>query len=213
MFTGIIEEVGIIKGIQKGANWSVMTIQAASILKDVQLGDSIAVNGICLTVTSFKASQFTVDVMPETMDKTSLSELSIGAQVNLERAMTAGGRFGGHFVSGHVDGTGTISSIQNYGNAVLFDIKAPESLLYYMIPKGSITIDGISLTILDIESDRFRVSVIPHTLDHTVLKTKQAGHKVNLECDMIGKYIEKFISGRKPASKLSESFLAEHGFI
>jgi riboflavin synthase len=213
MFTGIIEEVGIIKGIQKGANWSIMTIQAASILKDVQLGDSIAVNGICLTVTSFKASQFTVDVMPETMDKTNLSELSIGAQVNLERAMTAGGRFGGHFVSGHVDGTGTISSIQNYGNAVLFDIKAPESLLYYMIPKGSITIDGISLTILDIESDRFRVSVIPHTLDHTVLKTKQAGHKVNLECDMIGKYIEKFISGRKPASKLSESFLAEHGFI
>lgn len=213
MFTGIIEEIGVIKGIKRSANWCVLTIGASSVLKDVQLGDSIAVNGVCLTVTSFTQEQFTVDVMPETFDKTSLSRLNIGFKVNLERAMAAGGRFGGHFVSGHVDGTGIISSRLPYGNAVLFEIKAPEELLYYMVPKGSITIDGISLTILEVAEDRFSVSIIPHTLEMTILQYKGVGDLVNLECDMIGKYIEKFVSSRKPASKITQAFLAEHGFI
>lgn len=213
MFTGIIEELGSIQGIKRGGEWLVLAIGASRILKDVQLGDSIAVNGVCLTVTSFTSREFTVDVMPETFQKTSLSDIQVGSQVNLERAMAAGGRFGGHFVSGHVDGTGKIASKKGYGNAVLIEIKAPEHLLHYMIPKGSITIDGISLTILDVASDSFRVSIIPHTLSMTTLQHKGIGAVVNLECDMIGKYIEKFIAARKPASKLTEAFLSEHGFF
>ncbi|WP_134700518.1 riboflavin synthase [Ammoniphilus sp. YIM 78166] len=213
MFTGIVEELGTILGVKRGGEWLVLTIGASAILKDVQLGDSIAVNGVCLTVTSFTSREFTVDVMPETFHKTSLADIKIGSQVNLERAMAAGGRFGGHFVSGHVDGTGTIASKTVYGNAVLIEIKASEQLLHYMVPKGSITIDGISLTIVDLSLDRFRVSVIPHTLEMTILKDKGIGATVNLECDMIGKYVEKFITARKPTSKLSASFLAEHGFM
>ncbi|RXT15231.1 riboflavin synthase [Ammoniphilus sp. CFH 90114] len=213
MFTGIIEELGVIQGIKRGGEWMVLTIGASIVLKDVQLGDSIAVNGVCLTVTSFSSREFTVDVMPETFHKTSLSDIQVGSKVNLERAMAAGGRFGGHFVSGHVDGTGKIVSKTSYGNAVLFEIKAPEQLLHYMIPKGSVTIDGISLTILDVSSDRFSVSIIPHTLEMTILQHKGMGATVNLECDMIGKYIEKFITTRKPTSKLTEAFLSEHGFM
>ncbi len=213
MFTGIIEELGTIKAIKRGGKWCVLTIGASMILQDVQLGDSIAVNGICLTVTSFSSDHFTVDVMPETLDKTSLSSLQIGSPVNLERAMKAGGRFGGHFVSGHVDGMGVIHSKKNWGNAVLIEIKASEELLYYMIPKGSITIDGISLTIVDVKMDRFSISIIPHTLEKTVLQYKGTGDIVNLECDMIGKYIEKYVSARKGTGKISQDFLAEHGFI
>ncbi len=213
MFTGIVEELGTILGVKRGGEWLVLTIGASTILKDVQLGDSIAVNGVCLTVTSFTSREFTVDVMPETFHKTSLAEIKVGSRVNLERAMAAGGRFGGHFVSGHVDGTGTIASKTVYGNAVLIEIKASEELLHYMVPKGSITIDGISLTIVDLSLDRFRVSVIPHTLEMTILKDKGVGATVNLECDMIGKYVEKFITARKATSKLSASFLAEHGFM
>lgn len=213
MFTGIIEELGTIKGIKRGGEWCVLTIGASAILQDVQLGDSIAVNGICLTVTSFASDHFTVDVMPETLDKTSLSSLQIGSLVNLERAMRAGGRFGGHFVSGHVDGTGTIHSKKKWGNAILIEIKAPEDLLYYMIPKGSITIDGISLTIVDVKMDRFSISIIPHTLEMTILQYKGSGDIVNLECDMIGKYIEKYVSARKGNSKITPDFLAEHGFM
>lgn len=213
MFTGIIEELGTIKAIKRGGTWCVLTIGASMILQDVQLGDSIAVNGICLTVTSFSSDHFTVDVMPETLDKTSLSSLQIGSWVNLERAMGAGGRFGGHLVSGHVDGTGIIHSKKKWGNAVLIEIKASEELLYYMIPKGSITIDGISLTIVDVKMDRFSISIIPHTLEMTILQYKGAGDIVNLECDIIGKYIEKYVTARKGSSKISQDFLAEHGFM
>lgn len=212
MFTGIVEEKGALKAVQRGPNWMTLTIEAAKVLEGVALGDSIAVNGVCLTVTSFAESSFTVDVMPETFEKTNLSSLPIGAKLNLERAMPADGRFGGHFVSGHVDGMGTIRSIKPLGNAIVFDIAADESLLYYMIPKGSIAIDGISLTILDVNNQSFSVSIIPHTLDHTTLKERKAGDRVNLECDMVGKYIEKFVRQRKPTSTLTREFLAEHGF-
>lgn len=213
MFTGIVEEKGVLKGVQHGANWLVLAIEASKVLENVSLGDSIAVNGVCLTVTSFTQTSFTADVMPETYEKTNLSSLSIGTKVNLERAMAADGRFGGHFVSGHVDGTGTVQSIKPLGNAVVYEIRAAESLLYYMIPKGSITIDGTSLTILNVNSQSFTVSIIPHTLDHTTLKDRRVGDLVNLECDMVGKYIEKFVHQRKPTSSLTRDFLADNGFI
>jgi riboflavin synthase len=213
MFTGIVEEIGMMKAIQKGGDWCKLTIRASSILEDVKLGDSIAVNGVCLTVTHFTKDQFIVDVMPDTMTKTSLAALKTGSQVNLERAMAADGRFGGHFVSGHVDGTGIILSRKPYGNAVLFDIGAPKELLNYMIPKGSIAVDGISLTIVVVGTQSFQLSIIPHTLEQTVLALKQAGDIVNLECDMVGKYIEKFVQNRQSKGQLTESFLAEHGFM
>jgi riboflavin synthase len=213
MFTGIIEEIGMMKAVQKGRDWCKLTIQASAILEDVKLGDSIAVNGVCLTVTQFTKVQFTVDVMPETMAKTSLAGLKNGSPVNLERAMAANGRFGGHFVSGHIDGTGTILTRKPFGNAVLFDIGASDELLYYMIPKGSVAVDGISLTIVEVDAHSFQLSIIPHTLEQTVLAQKYAGDIVNLECDPLGKYIEKFVQTRKSKGKLTESFLAEHGFM
>ncbi|HJV47344.1 MAG TPA: riboflavin synthase [Bacillota bacterium] len=213
MFTGIIEEVGRIQGIKRGSKWCVLTIQAKHVLVDVKLGDSIAVNGVCLTVTSFTNTQFSVDVMPETFEKTNLAGLLTGSKVNLERAMMAGGRFGGHMVSGHVDGQGMILSKTKMGNAVVFKVQAEAVLLYYMIPKGSITIDGISLTLLDVEADSFSISIIPHTIEMTTLHEKDRGDRVNLECDMIGKYIAKYLTDRKLSTGITQSFLSEHGFI
>lgn len=215
MFTGIVEESGTLMGVKRGTTWLVLTIGGSKVLEQVQLGDSIAVNGVCLTVTSFTSNQFTVDVMPETYEKTNLSSLSVGAKLNLERAMSAEGRFGGHFVSGHVDGTGILSSKTPMGNAVVYKFKTSEDLLYYMIPKGSITIDGISLTILDVESQFFSVSIIPHTLEMTTLKDRVIGDLINVECDMVGKYIEKFVRQPKPkpSSKVTHEFLTEHGFL
>jgi riboflavin synthase len=218
MFTGIVEEIGHIRRIQRGELWIALEISAKKVLLGVKLGDSIAVNGTCLTVTSFTASTFTVDVMPETMKKTSLVSLGIGSPVNLERAMAAGDRFGGHFVSGHVDGTGIIKGKKPYGNAVLVIIEASEDILRYVIPKGSVSIDGISLTVVDTDSSTLTVSIIPHTLQETVLKYKNSGDVVNLECDMIGKYIERFIllrenKDKKKSSSLTEEFLIDNGFM
>lgn len=216
MFTGIIEEIGTIRSIKRSNQSAVLEIMGDKVLRDVRLGDSIAVNGICLTVTEFSAKHFAADVMPETIRKTSLALLAPGAPVNLERALAAGDRFGGHFVSGHVDGVGRIAAKQAYGNAVLYRIEADEALLRYIIPKGSIAIDGISLTVVEVDDASFGVSIIPHTLLETVLQYKEKGDLVNLECDMIGKYIERFIIGRErkqPPSQLTESFLAEHGFL
>lgn len=214
MFTGIVEEVGSIKQIQQHANSCVLTIQAEKILSDVSLGDSIAVNGICLTVTSFTDTSFTVDVMPETMKSTSLSSLKVGSFVNLERAMPANGRFGGHFVTGHVDGIGKIVAKRPVENAVYYEITAPDSLLKYMILKGSVAVDGTSLTIFDLSSHSFTLSLIPHTLENTVLGKKSVGDIVNIECDMIGKYIEHFMkrkTNKKPGA-MTKQFLQENGF-
>ncbi|WP_284640340.1 riboflavin synthase [Paenibacillus silviterrae] len=217
MFTGIIEELGVMKRITKQGQAMVLTIGAKKILEDVKLGDSISVNGVCLTVVAFNDSSFSVDVMPETFRRTNLERLSVGAPVNLERAMAANGRFGGHIVQGHVDSTGTITAKVPEENAVVFRVEpADTGILRYVIDHGSITIDGISLTVVQVTERSFTVSIIPHTLAETVLQFKKAGDEVNLECDVLGKYIEKLLQGRtapKGGSQLSEAFLAEHGFM
>ena len=197
MFTGIIEEVGKIRQIKKGMNSAVVTIGAQKVLIDVQIGDSIAVNGICLTVTSYTKKDFTADVMHESLRRSSLFQAKIGSHVNLERAMPANGRFGGHIVSGHVDGTGVIQSIVLDANAIWYKIRASADILYYIVEKGSITIDGISLTVTRVEKEYFSVSIIPHTLGETNLIDKRIGDMVNLENDCVGKYIEKFVVGRQ----------------
>jgi riboflavin synthase len=219
MFTGLVEEVGILAGIAGGSRACTLTIQAAKVLEGVQLGDSIAVNGVCLTVTSFSARHFTVDVMPETLKKTNLGKLAPGQAVNLERAMALGDRFGGHIVSGHVDGTGIVLSRKNDANAVLFRIETGASLLRYMVPRGSVTVDGISLTIVDVWESGFSVSIIPHTLAHTSLRERHPGDRVNLECDIIAKYVERLLDGyprperdQGRADRIGIDFLRQHGF-
>ncbi|WP_332631561.1 riboflavin synthase [Halalkalibacter flavus] len=217
MFTGIIEEVGQIQEMRSSGESMVMKIGANRILNDVNLGDSISVNGVCLTVTSYTSTHFTVDVMPETVRATSLRGLGRGSRVNLERAMSAKGRFGGHFVSGHVDGTGTILAKKPEQNAVYYRIGVTEELRHYMIEKGSVAVDGTSLTIFAVDNESFTISIIPHTIEETIIGTKGVGDIVNIECDMVGKYIEQFISRRsesskKPSSSLTESFLSEHGY-
>ncbi|MEK3808213.1 riboflavin synthase [Bacillus sp. FSL H8-0547] len=212
MFTGIIEEIGTI-GSMSGSDKAIeMTIHASKVLEDVRLGDSISVNGVCLTVTKFTFTSFTVDVMPETVKATSLNALKQGSNVNLERAMAAGGRFGGHFVTGHVDGTGTIIRKRPSANAVYYDIKTSRDLTSSLVMKGSIAIDGISLTIFGLENEQVTVSIIPHTLSETVLGGKEAGDVVNIECDMLGKYVKKFIDQSQGSSSITPDFLKENGF-
>lgn len=214
MFTGIIEEIGTIKNVQGTKDAIIFTINANKIIEDMSIGDSIAVNGVCLTVTEFHADSFAVDVMPETVKHTSLSMLKNGSRVNLERAMSADGRFGGHFVSGHVDGVGKIVKKQRVSNAVYFELEVDEQLTETLIYKGSITIDGISLTIFGLEKNKVTVSIIPHTLSDTILGLKNVGDIVNIECDMIGKYLKKFINQQEvtKSSTLNLSFLKENGF-
>lgn len=201
----------------------VLTIEAKRILEDVHTGDSIAVNGVCLTVTAYDNAAFSVDVMPETFRQTNLKHLAVGSKVNLERAMTMKGRFGGHIVQGHVDGTGTVVARQSEENAVVFRIE-PENteILKYIIPRGSITLDGISLTVIQVTDGSFAVSIIPHTLAETVLRERQPGDGVNIECDLLGKYVERLLAyrlndnGQSPQKKsesITERFLAENGFI
>lgn len=216
MFTGIIEEVGIIDQIKQSGDAIRMTIRSEKLLSDVNLGDSIAVNGVCLTVTSFDQKRFTVDLMPETVKGTSLRQLNRGSSVNLERAMAAGGRFGGHFVSGHVDGIGEIRRKERDNNAVYYEINVNESIRKYILMKGSIAVDGTSLTVFGVTDDSFTISIIPHTIEETIIGQKGPGDIVNIECDMLGKYIEQFIEQRyskqEKKSSLTASFLEEHGF-
>lgn len=216
MFTGIVEEMGQIRSIVRGASSAVLSIEANLILEDLKIGDSVAVNGVCLTATSIGAGGFTADVMHETLNRSSLGALQKGSHVNLERAMIANGRFGGHIVSGHIDGTGTIGSIQKDDNALWYTILADAKLLRYIVEKGSVTIDGISLTVADVQSDRFAVSLIPHTAKVTVLGEKRTGDIVNLETDIIGKYVEKLmkpaVEETKQKSGITLEFLAENGF-
>lgn len=216
MFTGIVEEMGQIRSIVRGASSAVLSIEANLILEDLKIGDSVAVNGVCLTATSIGAGGFTADVMHETLNRSSLGALQKGSHVNLERAMIANGRFGGHIVSGHIDGTGTIGSIQKDDNALWYTILADAKLLRYIVEKGSVTIDGISLTVADVQSDRFAVSLIPHTAKVTVLGEKRTGDIVNLETDIIGKYVEKLMKPvaeeTKQKSAITMEFLAENGF-
>ena len=216
MFTGIVEEIGTLEKIQKGTHSAILTIKAHKVLEDTTIGDSIAVNGICLTVTTLPAGCFTADVMHETLNRSSLAGLSQGSQVNLERAMAADSRFGGHIVSGHVDGIGKISGIQKDDNAIWYTIEAKPEILRYVVEKGSITIDGISLTVARVNQNSFSISAIPHTVAQTILKEKKMGDVVNLETDIIGKYVEKLL-GQAPAvqsreSTITRDFLTKYGF-
>ena len=221
MFTGIIEEIGKIKEIRKGIKSEVLSIEASKVVSDAEIGDSIAVNGVCLTVTSLTASGFTADVMAETMRRTALGSLQAGSQVNLERAMKMDGRFGGHIVSGHIDGTGTISNIKREDNAVWVTIAADPSILKLIVEKGSIAIDGISLTVAYVDSECFKVSLIPHTAAQTTLLSKRVGAAVNLENDVIGKYVEKLLNPfttsasdtKKETKKDITKLLYENGFM
>ncbi|SET38492.1 riboflavin synthase alpha chain [Oceanobacillus limi] len=216
MFTGIIEEKGTIKQIQPVSEQSIqMIIKAEKILEDVNLGDSISVNGICLTVTQFTANEFQVDVMPETVKSTSLHGLTSGAHVNLERAMAANGRFGGHFVSGHVDGVGTIKRKQKQENAVYYDIEIPEEFARFVLLKGSITVDGTSLTVFNSKDNTFTISLIPHTVSETVLGEKGQGDIVNIECDMLAKYVQNMLEQQFSSQKedISKDFLRNNGFL
>lgn len=210
MFTGIIEEVGRVQRIVHGARTAVLMIEAKQVLEDVKVGDSIAVCGVCLTVTSFSSHSFTADVMPETLKRSALGQLKPGSPVNLERAMSANGRFGGHIVSGHIDGTGTITRIRPEGNAVWYTIAPPPALLRYIVEKGSIAIDGISLTVADVTAQDFSVSIIPHTQAETTLAHRRVGDKVNLETDCIGKYVEKLLG--MPQTGVTAEFLNRCGF-
>lgn len=220
MFTGLIEEVGTIQNVRRGARSCVLTIGCKKVLEGSQIGDSIAVNGVCLTVTSMGGSYYTADVMAETMNRSSLGQLSTGASVNLERAMPANGRFGGHIVSGHIDGTGTVQSIEPDDNAIWYTIAAKPNLLRYIVEKGSITIDGISLTVAYVDEHCFKVSIIPHTQQVTALHDRGVGDIVNLECDIIGKYVEKLLqpaaateaTETKKESGITEDFLKKYGF-
>lgn len=219
MFTGLVEEVGTMTGIRRQGEAMSLSIAAKYIMAGVQLGDSIAVNGVCLTVTHFTKEQFTVDVIPQTYRNSNLKNLKSGSKVNLERAMLAGARFGGHIVQGHVDGIGVITGLQRDGNAYVYEIKPnTRDIFKFLLPKGSITVDGISLTVSDVGEDKFTISIIPHTRAETVLQYKAVGDTVNLESDIIGKYVAHLLhfkdsSVAEREGKVNESFLMEHGFV
>ena len=212
MFTGIIEEIGKIQGIRKGRDSVEVVVRASRVFEDIHIGDSIAVNGVCLTVTSFSQGSFTADVMHETLNRSSLGSLRMGSTVNLERAMSANGRFGGHIVTGHIDGTGTVSAITKDDNAIWYTIKTSPNILKYIIEKGSIALDGISLTVAKAHKESFSVSVIPHTAAQTILSDKRFGDIVNLENDCIGKYVERLMNAPQTTSNITAGFLKKHGF-
>lgn len=214
MFTGIVEEVGQVKAIGNGT----LQIQAAKVLEDVKLGDSIAVNGICLTVTGFNSHSFQADVMPETIKRTSLGELKLGSPVNLERALTLSSRLGGHIVSGHIDGTGRIASLKEDKNAILMKIQTDGAILRYIVEKGSVALDGISLTVAQVGTRDFTVSLIPHTRQVTNLSAKGEGSLINIENDVVGKYVAKLLQPAGESadvavqSSITMDFLKENGF-
>lgn len=209
MFTGIIEEMGEIAAVKNGAKSCALTIRGDVIFSDLKVGDSVAVNGVCLTAASINGNTFTADVMAETMRRSNLGTLKVGSAVNLERAMPANGRFGGHIVSGHIDGVGFVRSLVREDNAVWVTVTADERIMKYIVEKGSAAIDGISLTVAKVYKDALAVSVIPHTGSETTLLSKKAGDRVNLECDIVGKYVEKLVG--KP-SGISEDFLKKYNF-
>lgn len=204
VFTGIVEECGTVLDVLKNGVSGSVQIQASTVLEGTKTGDSIAVNGVCLTVTKLTKSSFTTDVMAETFRRTNLGNLGKNSRVNLERAMAADGRFGGHIVSGHIDGTGIISRIKEEGNAVWIYISAPQSILNLIVEKGSVAVDGISLTVAAVSDKEFAVSVIPHTRENTALSGKKTGAVVNLENDIIGKYVQK-LTGTAQINESSET--------
>lgn len=218
MFTGIIEEIGRVRFLNKAGESARMSVEAKAILDDIHMGDSISVSGACLTVVAFDANTFTVDISPETLGATTIGELRPGDPVNLERAMQAGGRFGGHMVSGHVDGVGALLRKTEQGNAQVLTFSAPKEILEVSVPKGSMAVDGVSLTVNEIGEDSFSVAVIPHTVRMTTLGARGIGSRVNLEADLIGKHIQRLLSRRMDDAKqtgktIDMGFLSEHGFV
>jgi len=215
MFTGIVEEIGTVSSVTPGATSLQLAINCEKILEDINKGDSISVNGVCLTVSNFSKRHFTADVMPETVKATTLQTLRTGSVVNLERAMAANGRFGGHFVSGHVDGTGEIITVRKVENAVYMEISISPELLNYFIPKGSVTVDGTSLTVFGVTKKGFIISLIPVTQEDSVIGRKRIGDKVNIECDMLAKYIEQLITKKEvyTNSGLTMDKLLSNGFL
>ena len=216
MFTGIVEEMGSVLRIEHTPVRCVLHIAADVVLNGTQLGDSIAVNGVCLTVIRMGSDHFTADVMPETLRRTNLGRLNSDSRVNLERAMAAGGRFGGHIVSGHIDGVGTIRSMRREENAVWVTIAAPTPILRLIVEKGSIAIDGVSLTVAEVTSETFSVSIIPHTGAQTILLSKRPGEQVNLENDVVGKYVQRLLEPYQTETPksggITEEFLMQYGF-
>lgn len=217
MFTGIIEEVGILEEIITGNGFGVMKVKCNTVLEDTKIGDSIATNGVCLTVREKDGFSFSADVMGETLAKTNLGSLKIGDKLNLERALRLSDRLGGHIVSGHIDGIGEIVSIEEKSDGTWFIISASQDVLRYIIYKGSISIDGISLTVAYVDKQVFKVSVIPHTLENTILCNKNINSKVNLECDLVGRYIEKLFvqkdeSEENNKNNITMEFLKNNGF-
>lgn len=215
MFTGIVEEIGKVQNIRKNIKSSVIVIEGNKIFEDIHVGDSIAVNGVCLTVTTFNNNIFEADIMNETLNRSSLGRLKNGSYVNLERAMSANGRFGGHIVSGHIDGTGKIMKIEKDDNAIWYTISVEEKLMKYIVEKGSVAIDGISLTVAKVCTKDFSVSIIPHTVKETILSHKSVGDIVNIENDVIGKYVEKFINflqKNEDKKNITMDFLINNGF-
>lgn len=217
MFTGLVEEVGTVIHMKKSTRSAHMTIKASKVLEDVHLGDSIAINGICLTVTAYDRHTFTVDAMPETMDKTNLRYLSLGNGVHLERAMAVGDRFGGHIVTGHIDGMGKISKHVKEENATRLTVTIDKNLSRYMIDKGSVAVDGVSLTIAAVQKEAIEIGIIPMTGQETLLLKKRVGDHVNIECDVLGKYVEQLCNRMEKAqeqnSSINKEFLSRNGFI
>ncbi len=211
MFTGIIEEMGTVKALRREAGAARISLSAATVLDGTALGDSICVNGVCLTVVERGKNEFSADVAVETLRVTNLGELKAGARVNLERALQLSARIGGHLVSGHVDAVGRLREKRDEGNGWRIFFDAPETVLRYVIKKGSIAIDGISLTVADVDRAGFSIAMIPHTARLTTLGFKAAGDSVNLEADIIGKYVERLLPGRA-AGNVSLELLKENGF-
>ncbi|MGI5902500.1 MAG: riboflavin synthase [Desulfitobacteriia bacterium] len=216
MFTGIIEELGTVQGLDLYRDSARLTILANRVLEETLIGDSIAVNGVCLTVTELSTKHFSVDIMKETLEKTNLKYLKPNSQVNLERALQLKTRLGGHLVSGHIDGTGKITAIDKVDIARVYKISTSKEITELSLPKGSIAVDGISLTIVEVGQDYFTISLIPHTFKNTTLGYKTIGDLVNLETDLIGKYVAKVLqnqSEKTAEQKISLKFLTEHGFL
>lgn len=215
MFTGLVEEIGEIKSIKKSKKSAFINVKARQILKDIKIGDSISTNGVCLTVVRFNENEFSAEAMAETLERSNIGKLSNGEKVNLERAMKASDRFGGHIVSGHIDGRGVITSYKNDDIAIWITIEAKEEILKYIVEKGSITLDGVSLTVAYVDNEKFKVGIIPHTSKFTTLTSKSLGDEINIECDVIGKYVEKLMNFQKVDNKRKDidiNFLIENGF-
>ena len=220
MFTGLIEELGTVRRVSSSGEGTDIVIAAKKVLSDLKIGDSIAVNGPCLTATAVEKDNFTAWAMPETLQKTNLRHLTVGSPVNLERAMTLNGRLGGHLVSGHIDAVVTLAGREPQGGAIILTFEAPDELMRYIIPKGSVSLDGVSLTVIEVDQNRFTVGLIPHTAGETTLGRRESGAPVNLEVDLIGKYVEKMLApyqaegqAGKSKSNLTMGMLMEKGYL